>query len=82
MKPERTDTQRAIIRKHLLEGKSITPIEALQLCGCFRLSSVIHRLRHKDNIPIQMDQPEAPDNPYARYWVNKEYLKERGIMNE
>lgn len=71
----RTDTQRNIIRNYLLEGKSITPIEALNLCGCFRLSAVIHTLRHKENIPIHMDQPQASDGkPYARYWIDKDYL--------
>ena len=72
----RTDTQRSIIRNYLLEGNSITPMEALKLCGCFRLSSVIHRLRHEEGYQILMDQPEAGDNkPYARYWIDKEYLQ-------
>lgn len=71
----RTDTQRNIIRNYLLEGKSITPIEALNLCGCFRLSAVIHRLRHSEGYIINMDQPEASDGkPYARYWIDKDYL--------
>ena len=57
----RTDTQRSIIRNHLLQGKTITPIEALNMCGCFRLSAIIHRLRHDEGIPILMDQPQASD---------------------
>lgn len=71
----RTDTQRSIIRNYLLEGNTITPMEALKLCGCFRLSSVIHRLRHEEGYPILMDQPEAGDKPYARYWIDKDYLQ-------
>lgn len=71
----RTDTQRALIRKHLLDGKSITPLQALDLYKCLRLSSVIHRLLHQENIPIQMDQPEAPENPYARYWIDEDVLE-------
>ena len=71
-------TQRDIIRNYMMDGKSITPIEALNLCGCFRLSAVIHTLRHKENIPIHMDQPQATDGkPYARYWIDKDYLKQR-----
>lgn len=71
----RTDTQLSIIRNYLLDGKSITPIDALNLCGCFRLSSVIHRLRHNEELPIIMDQPEASDGkPYARYWIDKSYF--------
>lgn len=74
----RTDTQRSIIRNHLLQGKTITPIEALNMCGCFRLSAIIHRLRHDEGIPILMDQPQASDGkPYARYWIDKEYLQRR-----
>ena len=74
----RTDTQRAAIRRHLLDGKTITPIEALNLCGCFRLSSVIHRLRHDEGYPICMEQPEAADGkPYARYWIDKAYFQKQ-----
>ena len=72
---QRHETQLNIIRHYMMSGKSITPIEALNLCGCFRLSAIIHRLRHDEDIPIQMDQPEAPDKPYARYWIDKDYLK-------
>lgn len=71
----RTDTQLAIIRNYLTSGKSITPIEALDLCGCFRLSAIIHKLRHNEGYPILMDQPEASDGkPYARYWIDKAYF--------
>lgn len=71
----RTDTQLAIIRNYLMDGKSITPIEALNLCGCFRLSAIIHTLRHKEGLPVNMDQPEASDGkPYARYWIDKSFF--------
>lgn len=74
-----TTTQLAIIRKHLLNGMTITPIEALELCGCFRLSSVIHRLRHVENIPIRMCQPEATEGkPYVRYWIDTNWLALNG----
>jgi hypothetical protein len=33
------------IQDHLYDGKSITPLEALNLYGCFRLAAAIHRLR-------------------------------------
>lgn len=76
-------TQREIIRTHLLNGHDITPIEALNLCGCFRLSAIIHTLRHKENIPIEMDQPQASDGkPYARYWVDKKYLEDMNRADE
>ena len=73
---QRHDTQMDIIRNYLLDGKSITQLEALNLCGCFRLSSIIHRLRHREALPILMDQPEASDGkPYARYWIDKVYFQ-------
>ncbi len=74
----RQDTQLSIIRSHLLEGKSITPIEALNLCGCFRLSAIIYTLRHDEDLPIMMEQPEAHNQkPYARYWIDKAYFKNK-----
>jgi hypothetical protein len=33
------------IRAHLLRGKPITPIQALNLFGCFRLAAVIFNIR-------------------------------------
>tara|TARA_R100001460_G_scaffold41330_7_gene76949 strand:+ start:3498 stop:3704 length:207 start_codon:yes stop_codon:yes gene_type:complete len=38
-------TQDIRILEHLKKGQTITPLEALELFGCFRLSAVIHRLR-------------------------------------
>jgi hypothetical protein len=37
-------TQQECVLEHL-QVKPITPIEALNLYGCFRLSSIIYRLR-------------------------------------
>ena len=41
-------TQRNRVLAHLMSGKSITPIEALDLYGSFRLSSIIFDLRGQD----------------------------------
>lgn len=71
---KRTETQRNIIRRYLLQGNTITPIEALNLCGCFRLGAIIYTLRHFEGIEIVKDQPEAPEKPYARYWIEKGWL--------
>lgn len=38
-------TQKEAILYYLQKGKAITPMSALQLFGCFRLSSIIHKLR-------------------------------------
>lgn len=72
---ERTETQLNIIRNYLLGGNSITPLDALNLCGCFRLSAIIYILRHEENLPILMAQPEASEGKrYAKYWIDKAYF--------
>lgn len=38
-------TQKPNVLAHLRSGKSITPMEALNKYGCFRLADVIYRLR-------------------------------------
>ena len=40
-------SQREMIKAHLLQNKSITPIEALEKYGCFRLASRISELRRE-----------------------------------
>ena len=43
------------IAQWLHEGKTITQMEALDLCGCFRLASRIHYLRERgENIIREM----------------------------
>ena len=59
MKDIANNTQCAAILEHLKKGLSITPLEALNLCGCFRLAARIHDLRHKqgyDNIVTERAQ--------------------------
>jgi hypothetical protein len=38
-------SQKAKIKKYLLSGKSLTPIQALDKFGCFRLASRIGELK-------------------------------------
>lgn len=57
-------TQIAAVRKHLESGKSITPLEAYDLCGTIRLGAIIYRLRHRENMPIKNLNSK---NTYARY---------------
>lgn len=40
-------TQKESVLAHLRSGKKITPIEALNKFGCFRLAAVIHSLKNK-----------------------------------
>ena len=38
-------SQNKVIRQHLEKGKAITPLEALERYGCFRLAARINDLR-------------------------------------
>ena len=56
------------IETRLKAGRSITPLQALQLYGCFRLGSVINRLRKKYTIKTELvPNPKDPAHSYARY---------------
>ena len=46
-------SQRHRIKQHLITGWSITPLEALNRYGCFRLAAVIHKLRDEEGMPIK-----------------------------
>ncbi len=41
----KTNSQNTLIKQHLEDGNTITPIDALNLFGCFRLSARIKNLR-------------------------------------
>jgi len=52
----RLANQNQTILAHLKEGKTITPIQALNAYGCFRLASRIHELRTEGhNIECKFD---------------------------
>ena len=54
------------ILRHLKDNGSITPHEALMKYSCFRLASVIHRLR-ESQWPIETELVQQEDNKRARY---------------
>ncbi|NRB03666.1 MAG: hypothetical protein HRU30_10435 [Rhodobacteraceae bacterium] len=61
------ETQTQQILDHLQSGKSITPIEALNEYGCFRLGARIYDLR-KDGHSIEKDMVQTPKGTHvARY---------------
>ena len=59
-------TQTEMIRAHLLEGKSITPLDALSEYGCFRLAARIDELR-KEGLHINTEKETRNGKAYARY---------------
>jgi len=61
------------IYDYLRRSNSITPMTALQICGVYRLSSVIHRLRGK-GIQIRTETANAKNRfgepvRFARYFL-------------
>ena len=50
-----SESQNSKILEYLLEGNKLTQLEALALCGCFRLASRVYDLRERGyNITKEM----------------------------
>ena len=60
------DSQEKQIRDYLMTGKSLTPLEALTLFGCFRLSARIHDLINY-GVPIESKMIELNGKRVAQY---------------
>ena len=72
---EEFPTQKSIVRQHLLDGNSITPLEALRLCNSLRLSAIIFKLR-EDGLPIVTEKIQvSPRKRVAQYSLPKEYIE-------
>jgi hypothetical protein len=67
MKPE---SQNALIKGWLLNGYSITPMEALNMFGCFRLSARIANLR-EEGLEVVTDMVTINDKRVARYYLSR-----------
>lgn len=67
MKPE---SQNALIKGWLLNGYSITQLEALNQFGCFRLSARIANLRD-EGLAVVTDMVTINDKRVARYYLQK-----------
>jgi hypothetical protein len=59
-------TQTEQIRAHLQSGRDITPLEALDTYGCFRLASRIAELR-AEGLDVQTLTEKRNGKAYARY---------------
>ena len=69
---KRQDTQRAQIQAWLSEGNSITPIQALEMFGCFRLSAIIYILKYNYGMPIETEIVYKENRKrYAKYYLKK-----------
>ena len=71
---ERIESQRKQIKAWLEKGNPITPIMALQMFGCFRLSAQIFVLKNEYNMPIETEMVYEPNGKrYAKYYLKKIY---------
>lgn len=60
-------SQNKAILKHLQTDNSITPLEALHLYGCFRLSARIHDLIHIFGHDIKCEMIINNKKRFAKY---------------
>lgn len=59
-------SQEQQILEHLKAGHALTPIEALQQFGCFRLGARIHDLKQR-GYAIDCEKVEQGGKRFARY---------------
>ncbi len=64
-------TQKQKVLEHLLKGYSITPLEALQKFGCFRLGAIIHLLRKSGILINTTLVANLKGNKYASYKLHE-----------
>jgi hypothetical protein len=75
-------SQREKIKEWLTNGKSITPIEALEMFGCFRLAAIVCLLREEDNMNIETKLvTNRYGTKYAKYKIVKSSLN-NSILDE
>ena len=76
------ETQRAKVKRWLLNDKTLTPIEALEMFGCFRLAAIVHNLRDEDNMNIHTELvTNKYGTKYARYNLVKSSVND-SILDE
>ena len=72
-------TKYETIKNYLLEGNSISQLEAYkpEFGVSTRLSAIIHTMKHRDGIEIESCTEVSPTGAhYSRYWVSKKYLEQ------
>ena len=65
-----TDSQTALIKGWLLNGRSITQLDALNMFGCFRLAARIADIR-EEGINIMTEMITVNDKRIAQYYLLK-----------
>lgn len=59
-------TQTEMIRAHLQSGRDLSPIDALNHYGCFRLAARIKELRNQ-GLPIETMTEQRDGKAWAKY---------------
>ena len=65
---ERIVTQIGQIKEYLLAGNSITPIEALNMFGAFRLAAIVFTLKEQ-GLNIKTDIISKDNRRFAKYSI-------------
>lgn len=65
---ERIVTQIGQIKEYLLAGNSITPIEALNMFGAFRLAAIVFKLKEQ-GLNIKTDIISEDNKRFAKYSI-------------
>lgn len=75
-------SQKELVLDHI-KGEPITPLDALQLYGCFRLAAVIHELR-KDGWKIVTEDvtDKRTQKTFAKYHLIKDCNPSLGLLGE
>lgn len=61
-------SQNEKIKKYLLNGKKLTPLQALRMFGCFRLSGRVYDLK-KEGLKIKTDLVKRNKKVFAQYYA-------------
>ena len=66
------ETKTSKIKTHLLEGKSITSWEAINLYRCTRLAAIIKYIETRYNVTIARKWIHEEGTKYVRYWLTSD----------
>jgi len=72
----RKQSQKDKILTHFLTGASLTPLEALNNFGAFRLSAVVHKLKEEGwNIESKLIHDKRNNKMYSKYKLSDDTEK-------
>lgn len=77
----RIESQNKAVLGFMRNWHCITPMDALQICGCFRLSARIYDLRAR-GYGITTEMVEIGGKRVARYWLIDDIDEKENEKNE